>query len=123
MQTIDKTEFVSMMKQRTKGFVIRTIQFANQQPQTYASNIIYKHLIRSSTSVGANYRSACKARSRKEFFSKICIVVEESDESMFWLELIKELKFYKDLRALNWLLNESLELTKIMSKAKGTMYY
>jgi four helix bundle protein len=79
-------------------------------------------LVKSATSVGANYRAACRGRSKAEFFSKICIVVEEADETEYWLEVIKDSNLSKDLERLARLLKESNEITRIMSKAKDTAY-
>lgn len=83
--------------------------------------IIYQ-LVKSATSTGANYRAACRARSKNEFFSKICIVVEEVDESVYWLEIIKETILLVNDSELKRPLKESIELTKIMSKAKNSSY-
>ena len=79
-------------------------------------------MVKSATSTGANYRAACKARSKKEFFSKICIVVEEVDESEYWLEVIQESNLSKNKDELVRLLKEANEMNKIMSKAKDSTY-
>ena len=78
------------MKQRTKRFALRIIKLANSLPNTLAAITIGKQLLRSGTSVGANYRSACRAKSTADFISKLSIVEEESDETLFWLELLEE---------------------------------
>ena len=74
------------------------------------------------TSVAANYRAACRARSKKEFHSKICIVVEEADETLFWLELISELNLLDNIDVLNQLMNETEQVLKVVAKAKNTNY-
>jgi four helix bundle protein len=76
------------LKQRTKQFALRCIQLAESLPKSRSGNTVAAQLIRSSTSVGANYRAACRGRSRPEFLSKLGIVEEEADESAFWLEII-----------------------------------
>ena len=81
---MDAEEF----KGRTKAFAIRVIRLAEMLPNGKAFDIIGKQLIRSGTSVGANYRAACRARSRAEFVAKIGIVEEEADETIYWLELL-----------------------------------
>ena len=83
---MDKVEF----KQRTKVFALRVIRLVESLPCTRTANTIGNQLIRSGTSVGANYRAACRARSNAEFIAKMGIVEEEADESMFWMELLIE---------------------------------
>jgi len=78
------------MKQRTKQFALRVIKLVAALPKSREADVIGRQLLRSATSVGANYRSACRARSKADFISKIGIVEEESDESLYWLELIME---------------------------------
>ncbi len=78
------------LKNRTKKFALRIIKLVNQLPNTKAGNTIANQIIRSGTSVGANYRAACRSRSARDFISKITIAEEECDETQFWLELINE---------------------------------
>ena len=85
-ESMDKVEF----KQRTKLFALRVIRLVESLPCTRTANTIGNQLIRSGTSVGANYRAACRARSNAEFIAKMGIVEEEADESMFWMELLME---------------------------------
>ncbi len=87
-----KSDFASKFRNRTKTFAIFVIKFSRLLPKSREVNIICNQLIRSSTSIASNYRAACRARSAKEFYAKLCIVVEEADESVFWLELLSELK-------------------------------
>lgn len=78
------------LKLRTKTFCLHCIQLAENLPNTYLSNHIKSQLIRSSTSVAANYRAAQLAQSKAAFVSKLSIVIEEADESQFWLEVMLE---------------------------------
>ena len=84
------------------------------------SQVLGRQLLRSSTSVAANYRAATRARSTKEFYSKLCISVEESDEPIFWLEMINEANI-KSPTNINNLLDEANQLTAILSKSKSTV--
>jgi four helix bundle protein len=76
------------LKTRTKVFALGTIRLVESLPRTRTGEVIGRQLLRSGTSVAANYRSACRARSRREFIAKMGIVLEEADESQFWLEII-----------------------------------
>ncbi len=78
------------LKRRTKEFALNVIRFVSNLPTKRDANIIAHQLLRSATSVGANYRAACRARSKDEFIAKIGIVEEESDESLYWLEILSE---------------------------------
>ena len=79
----DKEIFIEELKRRTKKFAVDIINFCNTLKDCKASSVVTYQLVKSSTSTGANYRAACKARSKNEFFSKICIVAEEIDESEY----------------------------------------
>ena len=89
-------------------------------PKTGECQIIGKQLLRSGTSVAANYRSCCRARSKAEFIAKLCIVIEEADESLFWMELLTESKIVKPEK-LQDLQNEAMELLSIFSTARKTI--
>ena len=78
------------MKARTKRFALRIIKLVSALPNTSGANILGKQLLRSGTSVGANYRSACRAKSTADFICKLAIVEEEADESVYWMELVVE---------------------------------
>jgi len=78
------------LKARTKAFALRIIALVDAIPRTQAGQIIGRQLLRSATSVGANYRAACRAQSRAEFAAKISMVVEGADETLYWLELLNE---------------------------------
>ena len=78
------------LKQRTKQFALRIIRLYRSLPATDEARILGKQLLRSGASVGANYCAACRARSKAEFIAKLGIVLEEADETVFWLELLVE---------------------------------
>jgi len=118
----EKELFIEKMKQRTKSFAVDVIRFCDSLKVNKASSVITFQLVKSATSTGANYRAACKARSKNEFFSKICIVVEEADESEYWLEVIKEASLSNEKVILERLLTEVNEIVRIMSKAKKSTY-
>src|SRR5512142_2259795 len=80
------------LKQRTKQFSLRTIRLVESLPSTAVARTIRHQLLRSATSVGANYRSACRGRSKPDFISKAGIALEEADESVYWMELLAESK-------------------------------
>ncbi|MEO9849640.1 MAG: four helix bundle protein [Reichenbachiella sp.] len=114
---MDKVEFVEKFKARTKKFSIEIIWFYERLRKTDSSRVVGRQLLRSATSVAANYRAACNARSQAEFFAKVSIVVEEADESLFWSEVIDESEMSKDEK-LNWLTQECTEIVKVVSKAR-----
>jgi len=75
---------------RTKAFALRMIELVHSLPKSKTGEVIGRQLLRSGTSVGANYRSACCAKSPADFVAKMAIVQEEADESMYWMELLEE---------------------------------
>ena len=77
-------------KARTKQLALRVIRLVKQLPQTRVADVIGKQLLRSATSVGANYRAACRAKSTADLIAKLGIVEEEADETLYWLELVIE---------------------------------
>ena len=107
------------LKQRTKQFALRVMKLVDALPSTSVGRAIGGQLIRSGTSVGANYRAACRGRSKAEFTAKMGTVAEEADESCFWLELIVEGGLLAgDL--VRPLLEEANELTAIFTAAAKT---
>lgn len=107
------------LKQRTKAFALRMIQLIGEMPRTSVSNTLGNQLLRSGTSVGANYRAACRARSKAEFAAKLGIVIEEADECCYWLELIIESGILsKEIVAP--LLDEADQITAIMVASRKT---
>ena len=107
------------LKARTKSFALRIIKLVDAMPRSLAGQVIGKQLLRSATSVGANYRAACRAQSHAEFTAKLSIVVEEADEALYWLELVNESGLIKAER-LNGLLREANELLAIVSASRKT---
>ncbi len=114
-----RTEFITEneLLQRTKTFALRVIKLVNALPNNIAGRKIGDQLIRSGTSVAANYRAACRGRSKAEFIAKLGIVEEEADESALWMELIIESELLKKNLVEN-LLQEAVEITKIMAASK-----
>jgi four helix bundle protein len=107
------------LKERTKRFALRTLKFVDALPKTTAGRAIAGQLVRSGTSVGANYRAACRSRSKAEFAAKIGTVAEEADESAYWLELIIEGGLLQSGLA-SLLLEEANELTAIFVASTKT---
>ena len=105
---------------RTKLFALEIIRFFQKLPNTDEAKILGKQLLRSGTSVYANQRASRRSRSDKEFFSKLCIVVEECDESLMWLELLKE-SGITDIQELSTLMTEADELLRIFSASRKTV--
>jgi four helix bundle protein len=85
-------------KQRTKAAALRAIRVVEALPRSVAADVLGKQLIRCATSVGANYRAACRARSTADMLSKLAIVEEEGDETLYWLELIIEAELLSKAR-------------------------
>ena len=105
--------------QRTKQFALRIFKLVGVLPQTIQGRAVAAQLIRSGTSVAANYRAACRARSKPEFVAKLGVVEEEADESAFWLELIIETDLLTAAKV-KPLLNEASEIVAIMASSKKT---
>jgi len=105
------------LKARTKRFALRVMTLVDVLPNTVIGRVIANQIMRSATSVGANYRAACRARSRAEFISKIGVVEEEADETAFWLELIIGSKIRR-IKQINPLLDEANELVAIMAASR-----
>jgi len=107
------------LKRRTKQFALRILKLVSALPETTQGRAVGGQLVRCGTSVGANYRASCRARSRAEFIAKIGVVLEEADESAFWLELIIEGELLK-AKVVQPLLDEANELVQIMAKSRIT---
>ena len=101
------------MKRRTKEFALRIIRLVEALPRSRTAEVIGRQLLRAATSVGANYRAACRARSNAEFIAKLGVVEEESDECLYWLELIVESGLVKRERVAD-LVQEADEITAII---------
>jgi four helix bundle protein len=105
------------LQQRTKRFALRVLVLIDQLPNTIGGRVLANQLAKSATSVGANYRAACRARSRAEFASKLGIVAEEADESLYWLELIRDGNFVTE-KKIAFLVAEADELTAIFTSGR-----
>jgi four helix bundle protein len=108
-----------ILKKRTKQFALRIIKLADKIPKNNAGNVIAKQILRSGTSVAANYRASCRARSQADFISKMGIVEEEADETLFWLELLVESELVKE-GLLKDLIKETDELVAIFTASGKT---
>ncbi len=106
-----------LLRDRSKKFAIDVIKFVDTLPKKESSRIVGRQLLRSATSTAANYRATCRARSKAEFFAKLSIVVEEADESLFWMEVIEEADILRNEQS-SLIKNEALELLKIFSSSR-----
>jgi four helix bundle protein len=107
------------VRARTKEFAIRIVRLFRSLPKTDEARTIGRQLLRSGTSVAANYRAVCRARSKAEFIAKIGVVVEESDETVFWLELLVDTGIVPKEKLSN-LLKEANELVAIFAASQQT---
>jgi four helix bundle protein len=105
------------LKARTKQFALRVMKLVDAMPRTIQGRAIANQIIRSATSVAANYRAACRARSRAEFIAKLGVVEEEADETAFWLQLIIDSALLTEAR-IHPLLTEAGELVAIMAASR-----
>jgi four helix bundle protein len=110
----------SELKSRTKTFALRVLKLVDTLPDTRSGRILSGQLGRSGTSVGANYRAACRSRSAAEMVSKLAVVEEEADESAFWLELISDHGLLPPAK-IAALHQEADELTAIMVASRRTL--
>lgn len=107
------------LRTRTQAFALRIINLVGALPRDAASQVIGRQSLRSGTSVGANYRPACRARSRADFASKLAIVEEEADETLHWLELLAKSRLV-NANHLSELAREADELVAIFTAARKT---
>jgi len=112
-----KTMDADDLKKRTKQFGLRILKLVGALPNTVQGRAIGGQLVRSGTSVGANYRAACRGRSKAEFVAKLGTVEEEADESAYWVEMIIEGELLKQ-KQVQPLLNEANELTRIFARSR-----
>ncbi|MCF8267554.1 MAG: four helix bundle protein [Ignavibacteriales bacterium] len=105
------------LKERTKAFSLSIIDLVEKIDYSLSKKVVMNQLVRAATSVGANYRAACRARSDKEFIAKLNIVLEEVDECCFWLEIIQT----KNWQNVDAYLKEADELTSIFVSSLKTM--
>src|SRR6266498_868575 len=107
------------LKKRTKKFGLQVIELTDSLPSKRNANVIGNQLLRSGTSVGANYRSACRARSKPDFISKASISIEEADESLYWMELLIESGLVPEAK-LSSLMKEGDEIVAILTASVKT---
>lgn len=107
------------MKKRTMQFALTIIKIAQSLPKDRTAEVIGRQLLRCGTSVGANYRAACKARSRAEFIAKMGIVEEEADETAYWLELIVDSGLLKE-RDVATVMNEARQIVAMTAASRKT---
>jgi len=107
------------LKKRMQRFALRVIRLIESLPKTRTATVIVNQLLDCATSVGANYRAACRGRSKADFISKLGIVEEEADESAYWLEILVAAKVVK-YNAVAELLKEAHELTAIVAASRKT---
>jgi len=110
----------SEMKQRTKAFALRVIKLVTRVSNDFIGRRLGDQLLRSGTSVAANYRSACRARSKADFINKLGIVEEEADESALWIELMSESSIVPH-RKVEQLLNEANQITAMMVASRKSL--
>ncbi|MDQ1159957.1 four helix bundle protein [Chryseobacterium sp. SORGH_AS 447] len=115
-----ENNYNQIFAKRTKALAIRIINDLSDLPYSDKVSVIRKQIFRSATSVAANYRAMCRARSEKEKYAKICIVVEEADETVFWLEVIEEINMISKEIA-DVLMKECLEILKVTSTYKSKL--
>ena len=116
MNTLDQAR---QLQDRTKTFAVRIIKAFAGLPKQEAARVIGRQFLRSGTSLAANYRAACRARSAADFISKISVVAEEADETCFWLELLVQAELIRP-NSVEPLMNECDELLKIFSASLAT---
>jgi four helix bundle protein len=116
---MNKLDQAEALKLRTKQFAIRIVGVVRSLPRTREGDVIGKQLLRCGTAVAANYRAVCRSRSKAEFISKISIVVEEADETVFWLELLADTAIVATEK-LTLLLKEANELLAICAASLST---
>src|SRR5207248_20660 len=119
MNNGDKLDRSEQLKSRTKQFALRVIRLFKSLPKSEEARIIGRQLLRAGTAIGANYRAACRARTRKEFVAKIRIVVEEADETAYWLELLIEAEVVR-APLLVPMLAETTQLLAIFAASRRT---
>ncbi|MEX2162302.1 MAG: four helix bundle protein [Anaerolineales bacterium] len=108
------------LQTRTRQFGLRVIKLVDSLPRTKGAGVIGRQLLRSATAVGANYRSACRGRSRADFVSKLGIALEEADESLYWMELLVESGLVSKKR-ISDLLDEANQIVSILAASSKTV--
>jgi four helix bundle protein len=108
------------LKQRTKAFALRIIRMTQALPRNREADVIGRQVLRSATSIAANYRAAGRGRSKAEFTAKLGVVIEETDETVLWLELLAESGIVKPIR-LRSLLDEANQLLAVFAASWRTL--
>lgn len=114
-------DFNEQFRNRTKANSVKTIKIVSKIKYSDESSVIKKQLVKCVTSVASNYRAVCRARSENEKFAKLCIVVEEADETLFWLEILVECEI-SPKETIDEVYNEGLEILKVMSSYKDKLH-
>ncbi len=107
------------LRERTKQFALRVLKLAESLPRSVSGRVFANQIARSATSVAANYRAACRGRSKAEFIAKLGIAEEEADETQFWLEMISAAEIIPSSRLEN-LQKEAAEITAIIAASRKT---
>ena len=111
-------DYNKIFSDRTKKLAISIINELSEISFSDKVSVIRKQIFRSSSSTASNYRAMCRARSNNEKYAKICIVVEEADETVFWLEVIEEVNMMKDLEVLQSFKKEATEILNVTAAYK-----
>lgn len=117
MSSEEKAARNEAFRQRTQAAALRVIRLYQQLPRSGEAEVLGKQLLRSATSVAANYRASCRARSGAEYFAKLSVCVEEADETQFWLELLSQAGIVIPARLLP-LVQEYAAITAILTTAR-----
>jgi four helix bundle protein len=107
------------LRNRTKAFALRVIRMSDALPKTRSGNVIGNQILRSATGMAANYRAAGRSRSKAEFVAKIGVVIEEADETVFWLEMLRDSAIVKPTK-LDHMLDEANQLLAIFTASRRT---
>jgi four helix bundle protein len=125
MNEVEEDEFkqdityAETLKKRTKSFAIRIVKLYRALPNTGEAKVIGNQFIRSGTAIAANYRASCRARSTAEFIAKIGVVVEEADETVFWLEMLVNCEIFSESK-MKEMIQEGNELLAIFAASQST---
>jgi four helix bundle protein len=107
------------LRARTKAFALRIIRMSQALPRTREANVLVQQILRSATGLAANYRAAGRSRSKAEFIAKLGVVVEEADETVFWLEMLADSGIVKSTKLEN-LSSEAKQLVAIFTASRKT---
>jgi four helix bundle protein len=111
--------YAETLKKRTKSFAIRIVKLYRALPNTGEAKVIGNQFIRSGTAIAANYRASCRAKSTAEFIAKIGVVVEEADETVFWLEMLVDCEIFSESK-MKEMIQEGNELLAIFAASQTT---